>query len=226
MLSKYVSVIVLVLLALLFVTMVAAPTWASDDRHTQTVDTVVSVDAPSNVSTTIGGNKAYAFSGGDMDIRDCLATYSVLFGLWQDTRINPMCVAEKLDAVGKYQEAAEMRCSTSRFKRVYGRGEACIAAVKLTAPPPAPTPAALPIDDAGDDEDAIDLEEYERLQAQQEQLLGVVDALEREVVALKDQPTQVQYLPDPQLQRRLEEDARRRERAAKILEQAEKKGEQ
>ena len=71
-------------------------------------------------TVTSGGSRAYGFSGADMVINDCLATHSVLFGLWQNTHLNPACMADKLDSIGRHEEAAEMRCSIRRFKKVYG----------------------------------------------------------------------------------------------------------
>ena len=84
----------------------------------------------------IGGDssKVYALSGGDMDIDDCLATYSVVFGLFQGTNINRLCEAERLNSQGKYLSAAEMKCSLFRFKRIYGKGQKCIDAVIYTEP--------------------------------------------------------------------------------------------
>lgn len=89
-----------------------------------------------NLSSEVGGDssKVYALSGGDMDIDDCLATYSVVFGLFQGTNINRLCEAERLNAQGKYQAAAEMKCSLFRFKRIYGKGQKCIDAVIYIEP--------------------------------------------------------------------------------------------
>ncbi len=89
-----------------------------------------------NVITEVAGDssKVYALSGGDMDIDDCLATYSVVFGLFQGTNINRLCEAERLNSQGKYLSAAEMKCSLFRFKRIYGKGQKCIDAVIYTEP--------------------------------------------------------------------------------------------
>ena len=95
-----------------------------------------------DVSTVISGGRAYGLSGGDMDIAQCLATHSVLFGLWQGTHLNAICVADVLDINGRHKEAAEMRCSVKRFRKVYGTVYEC---VKATTFIPAPIPA--PLDD-------------------------------------------------------------------------------
>jgi hypothetical protein len=78
--------------------------------------------------------KIYSLGGSDMEINDCLATHSVLFGLWQGTHTNPYCEADKMDARGDHQGAAEMRCSTHKYRKVYGKGQACIDAVIYVPP--------------------------------------------------------------------------------------------
>jgi len=62
-----------------------------------------------------------AVSGSDMEIADSLATHSILFGLWQGTHTNPYAEADRLDNQGNHQAAAEMRCSTRKYKKVYGK---------------------------------------------------------------------------------------------------------
>lgn len=86
------------------------------------------------IETIVPGSssRGYAVGGGDMEISDCLATHSILFGLWQGTHTNPYCEADKMDAQGKYLEAAKMRCSTKKYQKVYGKD--CIDAVILSAP--------------------------------------------------------------------------------------------
>ena len=71
--------------------------------------------------------KVYSLGGSDMEFNDCLATHSVLFGLWQSTHTNPYCEADKMDARGDHQGAAEMRCSTRKYRKVYGKD--CVDAV-------------------------------------------------------------------------------------------------
>lgn len=76
--------------------------------------------------------KVYSLGGSDMEINDCLATHSILFGLWQGTHTNPYCEANRMDARGDHQGAAEMRCSTHKYKKVYGKD--CIKDVIYTPP--------------------------------------------------------------------------------------------
>ena len=103
------------------------------------------------VSPINGSDKSYVLGlgGGDMEINDCLATHSLLFGIWQGTHVNAMCEAARMDNRGDYQAAAEMRCSTKKYKKVYGKGQACVDAI-IYVPTnnlePDPAPNDEPID--------------------------------------------------------------------------------
>ncbi len=68
-----------------------------------------------------------AFAFGDVDIRDCIYTVQY-FVFFQGARINPLCVADNLDAIGRYKEAAEMRCSIRRYRKPYGSVHQCVRA--------------------------------------------------------------------------------------------------
>ena len=119
--------------------------------------------------STYSGSRAYGLSGGDMDINDCLATHSVLFGLWQGTHVNKLCEADRLNRDGKYKAAAEMKCSVRAVRKVYGRGR-CVEAVMLIAPPPPPSPPVVSVEDDDDEEHWIEEQEWhdEQVQRQQE----------------------------------------------------------
>ena len=98
-----------------------------------------------------GSTRAYSVGGGDMDINDCLATHSVLFGLWQGTHINKLCEADRLNRDGQYQAAAEMKCSVRSIRRIYGKN--CIERLKLEAYVPVENEPAVIVEPDGDDED-------------------------------------------------------------------------
>jgi hypothetical protein len=87
-----------------------------NDGGAVTIDNVLT--GGDNVAT-ISGGRAYALGGSDMDINDCLATFSYVFGIIQDVRTNPFCFAMQLDSIGKHREAAEMRCSVRRVKKIF-----------------------------------------------------------------------------------------------------------
>lgn len=99
------------------------------------------VEVEQAVTTYGSSSKAFGLGGGDMDINQCLATHSVLFGIWQGTHLNKMCIADGLDAHGKHEEAAEMRCSVRGFRKVYGSD--CVEETMIRPPPPSP-PIVVP----------------------------------------------------------------------------------
>lgn len=127
-----------------------------DDGGSVIVDVNANAASTGGAATVNNNARALSLSGSGMEIRDCIATHAILFGLWQGTHINKPCVADRLDAVGKHEEAAQMRCSMHSFKRVFGRGQSCIDAVILTAlPEPEPAPAT-PIVMVPPDDDELD----------------------------------------------------------------------
>lgn len=112
----------------------------------------------------VSGSRAYGLSGGDMDINDCLATHSVLFGLWQSTHVNKLCVADQLNRDGQFRASAEMRCSVRAIRKVYPKGQ-CVESVMISAQP-APPPEPVAADIA---EDCCEEEEDEETHWQEEQ---------------------------------------------------------
>ena len=165
---------------------------ASGDKITQSNDM--------NNQTTgdvVGGKTlALGLSGADMDIRDCLATYSYLFGLVQRTRPNKLCVADQLQAVGKVYEAAQLRCSYFSIRRIYGGREECVSA--LIHENYVPIVEAPVVIYESDDEDDM---EYELVQM--------------ELQHLKEQ---IQQAPPPQVV--IQDDgAERRAKARAVLEE-------
>ena len=153
---------------------------ADDKSHHNGGDdtTVVKVDSSNPVSVN-HSSRVFAGSGGDMDINDCLATHSILFGLWQGTHTNPFCEADRMDRDGDYLGAAMMRCSTRKYKKVYGKGQSCVDAIILTAPPPpAPLPQVIFEDD---DEDY-----HEELQAQIVELEQQIEEAPKKTIVIDD----------------------------------------
>jgi len=74
-----------------------------------------------------------------MEISGCVATFSRLFGLWQDAKIVPDCEAmqeaARLDSEGQHLAAAKLRCGTKLYRKRLGKGQVCIKAVILTGEP-------------------------------------------------------------------------------------------
>ena len=113
-----------------------------------TVDNVLTGGDVVTGDNTISTRGGIAVSGSDMEIADSLATHSILFGLWQGTHTNPYAEADKLEAHGKYEAAAKMRCSTRKYSKVYGKGQECIDAVIYVEPEPTEITPQTPEDDA------------------------------------------------------------------------------
>lgn len=125
--------------------MVIAVAWVATADAGGDVDVLQSNDM-NTVKGDIGyHNKNISVSGSGMEIRDCIATHSILFGLWQGTHVNKSCEAERLNRDGLYQAAAEMKCSIRGVRGAYPKGK-CIEMVKLSAPP-APLPPVVEDDD-------------------------------------------------------------------------------
>jgi len=133
--------LIFILLVAAMLIMLFAPTFADGDDIRVTQSNDMNNQTAGNVST--GDTRAFSLSGADMDIDDSLATHSILFGLWQGTHLNPFAEAQVLDAQGKHRAAAEMRCSTHGYKKVYGKVN-CIESVIYT--PPVETPPEEPDD--------------------------------------------------------------------------------
>jgi len=126
---------------------------------------------PLSVETVVGGDETRLFSvgGADMEISGCVATFSRLFGLWQDAKIVPDCEAmqeaARLDSEGQHLAAAKLRCGTKLYRKRLGKGQVCIKAVILTGEPlDVPNLAGLYNQAAQHDE------RYEQQQEQQQEL--------------------------------------------------------
>jgi len=123
-----------------------------------------------SIETTVGGDSTRLFSvgGSDMEISGCVATFSRLFGLWQDAKIVPDCEAmqeaTRLDSEAQHLAAAKLRCGTKLYRKRLGKGQDCIDAVILDKPLAVPTLSGLYNQAAQYDE------RYEQQQEQQQEL--------------------------------------------------------
>ena len=91
-----------------------------------------------NLQTT--GNVSYdslglGLSGADVDINQCYRSFSYLI-IYQDTKVNPLCLAQQLVAEGRYAAAAKLRCQPRDVRRAFGGKQECIA--ELSTPPNLP----------------------------------------------------------------------------------------
>jgi len=111
-----------------------------------------------NIATN-AGSRSYGVSQalGDVDINDCLASTQwgipVIFAK-QGVEENPWCMANSLDAMGAYEAAAKVRCTTETIRAIYPDPSECEKAVKFQKKPPE-KPKKVDRDD----------EDYERMYA-------------------------------------------------------------
>jgi hypothetical protein len=102
-------------------------------------------DASNQLTNEIGGNssRAYGFGLGDVDIAQCYRSYQLL--IWQDSKINPFCIADGYDAKGMHMMAAVIRCDVGFIRKHFDTTEACIDAnlMQVSVPPPAPELSAI-----------------------------------------------------------------------------------
>ena len=78
-------------------------------------------------------SRAWGLGGSDVDINDGYRSYSYVFGLVQDTKVNPVAVARDLMREGNYEAAAQLRCTARGVWKAFGSKDACYAA--LSVPP-------------------------------------------------------------------------------------------
>ena len=169
----------------------------------------VGVDVASNPSVSMD-SRAYALSGGDMDINDCLATESYLFGLYQRTKPNYLCMADKAQARGELERAAEFRCIYWGVRRSQGGKEECIK--RLTYDNPIIEAVEVSRSPMLEDDDEDEREYHESLE---EQIARLEEHLEQ----------QIEQAPVPQTIYR-DEGAERRAAAKAALKWAAEDGEE
>ena len=192
--------IVMIVAALIFV---MAPLWAGDcDGHScrgdVSVDTSVPVDSNVSVNHT---SKSFGFGAGDVDIAQCYRSYSVI--VWQDSRINPVCLADSLDAKGLHTVAAMVRCDIRAIRKHFGSDDECIDANTMR---PAPV-AAMPESKDEDDEDI------------HEELLAEVKKYEVGYADLKEKVLMLESRKPPQATRQVvQQPALSAEQRAKLRE--------
>ena len=165
----------------------------------------------SRVEQRVEGLKSIGFGSTDVDISECLSSWSILFGLYQDVKVNALCVADKLNQAGKYQAAAEMKCSVRRVRKVYG--DDCIDRVRESAPVLHVEPLATKAPDE-DDED-----EYKALRENHAQLEAEIAQARKDAQRARVEAQRAYERPimQPDLQQQLSMDAIRRANSREIL---------
>ncbi len=123
---------------LLFIPMLAlADNHRYDDDD---IDIGIGIDSDTSLDSSVNNainteSMSIAAGFGGVEIADCIYTVQY-FILFQGAKINPLCVADKLDIMGKHKEAAEMRCSIKRYRKPFGNVNQCIRVTMYVPPPP------------------------------------------------------------------------------------------
>lgn len=94
-------------------------------------DSSVNVDASNTVDSSVSNSmsnssRSMGFGLGDVDIAQCYRSYQFL--VWQDTKINPVCLADSYDAKGLHHMAAVIRCDVKHIRKHFDSDEACVQA--------------------------------------------------------------------------------------------------
>lgn len=89
------------------------------------VDTTVNAGSSLDNTTNIAGDssRAYGFGLGDVDINDCYRSYQVL--IWQDSKINKLCLADSYDQKGLHDMAAKIRCDVRTIRKHFKTNKKC-----------------------------------------------------------------------------------------------------
>jgi len=179
--SKRSNLLLMVAIAVFFV-MVVFEIAYGDDHYDDDGDIVTS-DVLVDV---MGGNsRGYAVSGGDMDINDCLATESYLFGLYQRTKPNYLCMADKAQAKGELVRAAEFRCIYWGVRRAQGGKDECIKRLTYDNIPPA---IKVLVGAVPDDRYVEQQEEIEYLREENASIVGQIEYITQQI---QRAPTQI-----------------------------------
>ncbi len=126
---KRISLFWLLFGALIAVTIVFDIAYA-DEGHGHNHDSTDTVDASSVVNNSISDtSRAFGFGFGDVAITQCYRSYQIL--IWQDSKINPICLADSLDAKGLHHTAAMIRCDIKAIRKHFDSDKSCIQATTM-----------------------------------------------------------------------------------------------
>ncbi len=165
------------LLGMAILIFMAAPVWASGDCKGHSCNepgTDITVNPSSVLNNSVrDSSSSYGFGAGDVDINDCYRSYSVI--LYQDTKVNKLCLADQQIAQGLYEAGARTRCSIRSVVKDYDDFKHCVQLNTVVAykPPPPPPPTV----DKDEDEDDGRIQELEA------QVAGLVNDYEQQMQA-------------------------------------------
>ena len=176
------------LLAIVLLLFPASGVASDHDRYDDRDEAVILGD------TVVTGKRGVSVSGADMEINECVSSFSWLFGIVQEVRTNPLCVAKQLEAEGKYQAAAELRCSVRRVRKAYGSREDCEVAL-LTEIEPEPPDLGQLYDRAAREAEPLPEEQLEQqrqdTQAYIDERFDRLERINREAASRKRQERDV-----------------------------------
>ena len=168
----------------------------SNDMNNQTAGDIVTGGVSSS-------NKTFAFSHslGDVDInegKNCLG--SEAWGSFiisrQTNELNPWCASLFYELNGKHEFAAKMRCDIKDIRKKYTTDSECWSDQDLSPAAPAPT-----VIDGFNDEQRVQNDELEQVQALQESVLLELDRLTAQIESApsrQPRPVIVQQSPPEQ----------------------------
>lgn len=129
-------------------------------------------------------------SGSDMDINDCLATESWIFGLYQRTKPNYLCMADKAQARGELTRAAEFRCIYWGVRRAQGGKDECIERLTYDNPPALEVMVGQ-VPDTDEDDDDRYVQQQEEIEYLREESASLAGQLKQITRRLEQPPIQI-----------------------------------
>ena len=125
---KPISLIWLIIAALIAVIIVFDTVYGDDDhecRGHSCNDSTDVIDASSVVNNSVSdSSNGYGIGFGDANIAECYRSYQIL--IWQDSKINPLCLADSYDAKGLHDMAAIIRCDIRAIRKHFSSNVKCI----------------------------------------------------------------------------------------------------
>jgi hypothetical protein len=137
----------------LFMLVVIFNVTLADDGHGHNHD---STDTDvSSVVTNSDSSRAYGLGFGNADIAQCYRSYQIL--IWQDSKINPICLADSYDAKGLHKMAAIIRCDIGTIRKHFTSDKLCLNANTMQINDPLPPVADLKADLSATENERIEL---------------------------------------------------------------------
>lgn len=132
---KRVSLVWLLLAALFAVVIVFDIAYADGHEcqgghNCNDTNSTIAIDSSNVVSNSVSdSSRAYGFGLGDVAITQCYRSYQIL--IFQDSKINPICLADSLDAKGLHHTAAMVRCDIKAIRKHFDSDESCVQATTM-----------------------------------------------------------------------------------------------